>query len=262
MPVVTLTTDFGLQDYYVAVIKGTLLRRDDHLNLVDITHQVNNYDIVQAAFIFRNAWRSFPAGTIHLLSVNDLYSSNKRFLLVHHEDHFFVGPDNGLLSLVFQPFPEVVYEIPFPPEAVFPVGELFAIAVDHINSEKPLNEIGPPAGDIVQRISFQPVIGPSYIRGTIIHVDNYENAVVNISKSLFEQVGRNRPFALFFKRHDPITKISRHYYDVPVGETLCRFNSSGFIEIAINMGKAGSLLGLNVEDTVQIDFQEDTAAKD
>jgi S-adenosylmethionine hydrolase len=262
MPVVTLTTDFGLKDYYVALIKGTLLRRDDRLTLVDITHQINNYDIVQAAFIFRNAWKSFPEGTIHLLSVNDFYSPDKRFLAIQHEGHYFVGPDNGLLSLIFQPFPKTAFEIPFPEEEAFPIGEIFARTVDHIIAGTPLREIGRPAGDIVQRITFQPVIGPSYIRGAVIHVDNYENAIVNISKTLFDQVGRSRPFALFFKRHDPITKISRHYYDVPVGDTLCLFNSAGFIEIAINMGKAGSLLGLNVEDTVQIDFREASASKE
>jgi len=262
MPVVTLTTDFGLRDYYLAVLKGALLRRGDRLCLVDITHQINNYDIVQAAFIFRNAWKHFPTGTIHLLSVNDMYSPDKRFLAVEHEGHYFIGPDNGLLSLIFQPFPKTACEIPFPEEAAFPIGELFAQTVHHIINELPLSDIGRPAGDIVQRITFQPVIGPSYIRGSVIHVDNYENAVVNVSKALFEEVGRNRPFALFFKRHDPITRISRHYCDVPVGETLCRFNTAGFLEIAINLGKAGSLLGLNVEDTIQIDFRVAPADKE
>ena len=81
--------------------------------------------------------------------------------------------------------------------------------------------------------------------------------IVNIRRELFEQVGQNREFALYFKRHDPITQLSLHYNDVPIGETLCLFNSADYLEIAINMGKAGSLLGLKMEDTIQIDFKEE-----
>lgn len=256
MPVVTLTTDFGRKDHYVAVIKGALLQRDERLNLVDITHQISNYDIVQAAFIFRQAWPAFPAGSIHLLSVNDLYSPDKRFLVTRLAGHFFIGPDNGLFSLIFDPIPEEIYELAIPEEERFPMSTVFAGAVGHFLEKKNPEELGPPAGDIVQRLTFQPVIGPSRIRGAVIHVDNYENVIVNISRELFEQVGRQRPFSLFFKRHDPITQLSRHYYDVPVGETLCWFNSADFLEISINMGKASSLLGLEVEDTVQVDFHE------
>ena len=88
----------------------------------------------------------------------------------------------------------------------------------------------------------------------MIYIDNYENAIVNIDRTLFEKVGRNRPFSLYFKRNDPITRLSEDYSDVPVGETLCLFNPSAYLVIAINMGKASSMLGLKVEDTVQIDF--------
>lgn len=262
MPVVTLTTDFGPRDYYVAVIKGALLHRDERLNLIDITHQISNYDIVQGAFIFRHAWRCFPPGSIHLLSINDLYSPDNRFLLIREAGHYFVGPDNGLFSLIFDPIPQEVYELPIPEEAPFPLSEVFAGAVGHLIEAEPLEKLGPPAGEIVQRLSFQPVIGPSRIRGSVIHIDNYENVIVNISRELFEQVGRQRPFSLFFKRHDPITKLSRRYYDVPVGETLCWFNSADFLEISINMGKASSLLGLNIEDTVQVDFHEPPQARE
>jgi len=256
MPVVTLTTDFGQKDYYVAVIKGALLQRDERLNLIDITHQVNNYDIVQAAFLFKQAWPCFPAGSIHLISVNDLYSPDHRFLLVREGGHYFIGPDNGLFSLIFDPLPEDIVVLPFPEKDRFPLSTVFAEAVAQLLEGKPWNELGTPAGEIVRRITFQPVIGPARIRGSVIHIDNYENAIVNISRELFEQVGCQRPFSLFFKRHDPITKISHHYYEVPVGETLCWFNSADLMEISINMGKASSLLGLQVEDTVQVDFHE------
>ena len=256
MPVVTLTSDFGLRDHYVALIKGALLRRHQPLNIVDITHQIDNYDIVQAAFLFKNAWRAFPPGTIHLLSVNDFYNRDQPFVAIRFEAHYFIGPDNGLFSLIFDTVPEEIYLLTIPSDPRFPLMEVFGEAVGHIAAGRPFEAIGPPAGDLLQRLTFQPVIGPARIRGTVIHIDNYENAIVNISRALFEQVGGQRPFALFFKRHDPITQLSEHYYDVPVGEPLCRFNSADLVEIAVNMGKASTLLGLTLEDTVQIDFRE------
>jgi len=256
MPVVTLTSDFGLRDHYVALIKGALLCRQEALTIVDVTHQIDNYDIVQAAFLFKNTWKAFPPGTIHLLSINDFDKGNRPFVAIHSGEHYFIGPDNGLFSLIFEALPEEVYLLTVPEGQGFPLKEIFGDAVGHIVSGRPFEEIGSPAGELLQRLTFQPVIGSAHIRGSIIHIDNFENAIVNISRELFEQVGQERPFALFFKRHDPIRRLSTYYHDVPVGETLCRFNSSGLIEIAVNMGNAGTLLGLQLEDTIQIDFQD------
>lgn len=262
MPIVTLTTDLGTQDYYVAIIKGALLNEEASLTMVDISHQIKTYDIVQAAFLFRNAWRSFPSGTIHLLGVNNLYGADRRFLLTAREGHYFIAPDNGLFSLLFSSMPDTVYALPFPEEESFPLKTIFSRAVGLLLRKRPLAEIGQAVTDLVERITFQPVISPARIRGAVIHIDHYENVIINISRELFQQVGKNRSFSLFFKRHDPITQLSRHYYDVPVGELLCLFNSAGFLEIAINMGKAGSLLGLHVEDTIQIDFHDPEASGD
>ncbi len=253
MPVVTLTTDFGAQDHYLPMIKGAILSKNDRLNLVDITHQVKPYDIVQAAFIFKNAWKSFPSGTIHIISVND-YAGESGFVAIRHEGHFFIGPDNGIFSLIFAETPKDIYRLETPSSTPFPLKDIYATATGHLANGYPFNEIGLPADSMVQRITFQPVISPSQIKGAVIYIDNYENVIVNITEERFEQVGRKRPFSLYFKRNDPITRLCRHYNDVPIGETLCLFNSMGYLEIAVNMGKAASLLGLGVEEGVQIDF--------
>ena len=257
MPVVTLTTDFGWQDHYLPTIKGAILSKNDRLNLVDITHQVKPYDIVQAAFIFKNTWNSFPSGTIHLISVND-YAGDTGFVAIRHEGHFFIGPDNGVFSLIFPETPKDVYRLETPSSTPFPLKEIYATAIGHIANGFPFNEIGFPAERMMQRITFQPVIAPSQIKGSVIYVDNYENVIVNITRERFEQVGRNRPFSLYFKRNDPITRLCTHYNDVAIGETLCLFNSVDYLEIAVNMGKAASLLGLSVEEGIQIDFYTNT----
>jgi S-adenosylmethionine hydrolase len=254
MPIVTLTSDFGLADYYVAVIKGALLCQNQNLNIIDITHNIKTYDIVQGAFVLKNAFSSFPKETIHILSVNNFYSKKNCFLAVRFEGHYFIGPDNGIFSLLFDENPKDIYELEYDEKSDFPLKDIFSKAVGHITSGLPFNEIGIKVDEIEERISFQPVISKSQIRGAVIQIDRYENVIVNITKDLFEQVSENRKFAIYFKRFDPIKKISNNYSDVAVGERLCFFNSSGYLEIAINMGKASSMLGLNIDDSIQIDF--------
>lgn len=254
MSIVTLTTDFGLRDYYPALIKGAMLHHNAQLNIIDITHQIKPYDIVEAAFVFKNTWTQFPAKTIHVVSVNDYYNHESRYIAIQHKDHYFIGPDNGIFSLIFEDLPREVYELDYTIKGSFPLQEIYAQAVGHILKNESCAEIGKPIDTLLQRITFRPVIDPSKIRGSVIYIDHYENVILNITRALFEEVGRNRPFKLYFKRHDPITQICQNYQDVAIGEPLCLFNSANHIEIAVNMGKASSLLGLKVEDTVQIDF--------
>ena len=254
MQIVTLTTDFGLQDYYVPVLKGAMLSRHRSLNIVDISHQIKHHDIVQAAFVLKNAWAAFPEGTIHIISTNNFGGERGRFLVFKYEKHFFIGPDNGIFTLVFPELsPLNIVEIPFAGLNFESVREALANTVGQLAANSALELLGNPAKDILQRITFQPVIAPSQIRGAVIYIDNYDNVVSNVTRDLFEKVGRGRPFQLYFKRHDPILNLSKHYNDVPIGETLCLFNSD-YLEVAINMGKAAELFGLKIEDTIQIDF--------
>ncbi|MEM9930315.1 MAG: SAM hydroxide adenosyltransferase, partial [Bacteroidota bacterium] len=134
-------------------------------------------------------------------------------------------------------------------------GEAYASAVAHIVADKPFYEIGLPATRIAERLAFQPVIGQDYIRGSVTFIDNFENATTNISQELFERVGQGRAFELLIKRNEAIDGLSFRYHDVPEGETLIRFDSDGLLEIAINLGRAATLLGIAVEDTVQIEFR-------
>ncbi len=255
MPIVSLTTDFGVRDYYLAVMKGSLLSQRQDINIVDISHNVKNFDIVQAAFVLKNAYRSFPTGTIHLVSVNTAYSQKPCFLIFKWEDHYFIGPDNGVFSLAFPDLSGKVYELE-QTDSALDIEQLFARAVAHLANGLPINEIGIPLDNIEQKISFQPVISQFQIKGSVVYIDNYENVITNISRVLFEKTRAKRPFSIYFKRFGPIQRISRSYAEVEVGETLCRFNSAGLLEIAVNSGKASSLLGLRPDDAIQIDFTE------
>lgn len=252
-PIITLTTDFGHQDFHLPRLKGALLSHCPPARLVDVTHDVAPYDITEAAHVLGRCWRHFPTGTIHLLSVYDFYQPRGRYLLLRHGGHGFVGPDNGVFGLLLPgATPEThVLDRYAAEDSLF---QIYARAVGHLAAGGAAAEIASPVGEITERLAFQPVIGPNYIRGTALYVDRFDNVTTNVSRKLFERVGRGRGFQLLVRRNEPIDGLSFRYHDVPQGEALCRFNSDELLEIAVNLGRAATLLGIRVEDTVQIDF--------
>ncbi len=254
MPIVTLSTDFGTRDHYAAALKGTLLQVVPDLNIVDISHNVNHFDIVQAAFIFKNAWPAFPAGTIHLITVNDLSITSLRYLLLKQYDQYFICPDNGILGLIFSSPKGTIYRLPSSDKNGKVPKKVFANAIQKLSRGVALDQIGDPVDEVVERLTFQPVLTNDIIRGNVIYIDNYKNAISNIDQDLFDKVSKNRPFEILLKGHPPITKIEEHYGQVEVGEPMALFNPQGFLEIAVNMGKAATLLGIQLEDMIQIEF--------
>ena len=255
MPIVTLTTDLGWEDYYVGAIKGAILCESPDVHFVDITHSISPHDIVQGAFTLKNAYPNFPKGTIHLININNSSTDKVDLLLIQHDGHYFLGPDNGVFSLLFNEQPLDIRRLPGAFRNSFSIKELLGVGVGYLVHGKAWETIGDPGETIRAALSLQPVIGPNWIRGSVIYIDHYENAVVNITKDLWEKVGQQRKFELLFKRHEPIELLAENYFSVPVGAPLCLFNAAGYLEIAVNMGKARSLLGLEMEDTVQVDFK-------
>jgi S-adenosyl-L-methionine hydrolase (adenosine-forming) len=263
MPIVTLTTDYGLSDYFVPALKGALLKKQADIQFIDMTHNIINHDIVQAAFVLKNAWHTFPDGTIHVVSVNNFGGEKNRFLVFEHGNHFFLGPDNGIFTLVLDDdskpisrMPEAIFALYFSGLNYEAVRNCITEAVGALAQGQIPENLGYAIDDAVQRIHLQPITSPSQIRGAVVYIDNYGNVVTNIRRQLFQKIANERNFQLYFRRHDPITQLSEHYNDVAVGETLCIFNSD-YLEIAINMGKAAEMLGLKIEDTIQIDFLTD-----
>ncbi len=252
-PLLTLTTDFGREDFHLPRLKAALLSVFPALHIVDVSHEIPTYDIVRAAFVFTKVWAHFPKGSVHLLSVYDYYQPRGRFLAALHEGHYFIAPDNGIFSLIFGRIPEETYVLDGY-DADTSLSAIYARAVGHLARQKPFHEIGLPATRYTERLAFQPVIGPHYIRGSAVFIDRYDNVTTNITRETFEQVGAGRGFQLLVKRMTPLDGLSFRYHDVPEGEALCRFDSDGFLEIAVNLGRAAPLLGIQVEDTVQIEF--------
>ncbi|MEM1326056.1 MAG: SAM-dependent chlorinase/fluorinase [Bacteroidota bacterium] len=253
--IITLTTDYGLSDYYVATLKGTLLSATPPASIVDITHLIPPHNIVQAAYMLKNTYKSFPKKSLHIVDVNIDRQERSSLLLVNHQEHYFLLPDNGIVSLLFDVLPTDIFRLTKANNDYSSFLKLCAKVTELLPSPEDLITVGKPTRDARTRISLQPVINPNQIRAAVIHIDHYENVIINVHKMLFEEVGGGRDFQLFFRRHDPICRLSKNYTDVEVGETLCRFNSSGYLELAVCMGKAASLLGLQIDDMIQIDFQ-------
>ena len=260
MQIITLTTDFGWKDYYVGKLKGYLLRENTTINIIDITHDVTSFNTIEGTFILKHCYKDFPLGTIHILSVNNFYAENPpRMLAIFHKGYYFLGPDNGQFSLLFDgEIPEKCYELVWekqenktPIEILF---QTYAKAVAHLTQQLSIEEIGIPNNWILQRISLQPIIGKDFIRAAIIHIDKYENVILNITREVFERIGKGRKFQLFYRNFDPITKLSQHYGEVAIGDVLCIFNAAGLLEIAINLAKASSLLDLHKDELVEIQF--------
>jgi S-adenosylmethionine hydrolase len=261
VPVVTLTTDFGDKDYYAGALKGELLQAFPGITIVDISHNIKPYNISEAAFVLRNSYASFPAGTVHIVTVNDQDERNIRYIAAEYESQYFLGLDNGIFTMVFNGPPANIVEIPSHKQngtlVTFPTKRIFSKAASQLCAGTPLAELGTALTSLNKRMGLEPVVQESLIRGTVIHVDSFQNVIVNVTKDLFTRVRNNRNFSVSYrsKRSEAISAINDSYYDVPQGERVCLFNSSGYLEIAINCGEASSLLGIKVGDYVLIDFE-------
>ncbi len=257
MAIITLTTDLGYKDFYQAALKGSILSTLPSVNIVDITHEIEAFNISKAAFLLKNCFHYFPKSTVHLIGIDTVYSASNKYLAVKYRDHFFVGSDNGIFSLIFEEAPQEVVELNILQDLKFlhfPLADIFVKAACHLASDGDLKGIGVPTFEIEEKMNFHPVIESNSISGKIIFIDSFENVITNITKDLFNKVQSGRKFKLHLKKGETISQLSWHYDEVPPGEILCLFGISNHLEIAINKGNASGLLGLKPNDSVLIEF--------
>ena len=259
MTIVTLTTDWKSNDYYVGAIKGRILSQCPGTQVVDITHQVQTFNITQAAFVIRNCFYNFPQGSIHIIGVNSEGSNESPFLLAEYKKHFFIGTDNGMFGLIFNEEPSRIIRLKNPADmkSFSSFGVFADAACKIVRGEKP-ESLGKAVKEFQQRIPIRAAIDKSVITGTVIYIDSFRNAITNITRDLFERVGNKRAFEIFVQsNHYRITSINTYYHETAAGEILALFNSVGLLEIAINKGNAADLLNLSTTSTIRIKFRED-----
>jgi S-adenosylmethionine hydrolase len=255
MAIVTVTSDLGNGSIQLAALKGAILKYPDSIDhIVDISNEIEPYNIIEGAYVFKNSYKHFPEKTIHLININPFFSKNFNIILLKKNGHYFIAPNNGFLSLVFENEPsEEYYQLNNFSDSTSK-NELIGATIEKIHNVVPIEEIGEHTDQISTRLSLQPVLSNNTIRGTIIFIDRFGNLISNIKLKQFEKLRAGKRFAIYFRHKDPITTIKSHYHEVQIGEELCLFNASGYLVIAINLGNAHSILGLALNDIIQIDF--------
>jgi len=281
MAIITLTTDFGTKDYFVASLKGAILKELSDVTIVDISHQVSPYDLSEAAYIIRNSYDEFPKGTVHIIGVNSLGTPDQKPICAKINGHYFICGDNGILSLISQTdIPEEIYEITVNPEGInslFPVKNCFIPVACHLARGGLPGLLGFKRTDFKQLNELKPIYrDDKFLVGNVIYIDHFGNVITNITRKYFEEIADNRPYKILLRQKDysitDITEIYEHYNDVvqdfskevqAMGRTLCLFNSANFLEVTLYKsnpevtGGANQLMGLKKGDTITIEFEND-----
>lgn len=277
MPIITLTTDFGEKDHFAGAVKGAVYSELENVKVVDISHSVSPFHIAEAAYIIQNAYKNFPKGSIHIIGIDSELHPENAHIAVYLDGHYFICANNGIISLITSTvYPEKVVEINIPEwtSKDFPVLDVFVKAACHIARGGTLDVIGKEITGLRELKGIKPVVAnnDSQLIGNVIYVDNYGNVITNITKSIFESVGKGRPFTITARRVK-FQKIFSKYsdvinFDLPPekrdkdGKELALWNSSGYLELALyksnpqTMGSASSLFGLYFRDTVTVDFKK------
>jgi|TARA_B100000768_G_C11227543_1_gene353526 hypothetical protein len=278
MPLITLTTDFGTKDHFVGAVKGAIYSELSDAKIVDITHEISPFNITETAYILKNSYKSFPPGTIHIIGVDSELSEENKHIAIELDGHFFVCPDNGLISMIaseINPTKIVAINIHDRIESSFPVLDVFVQVACFIARGGNLGVIGKEIKSYKKMVEIQPKVNQpqTQIIGGVIYIDNYGNVISNISKKMFNEIGKGRDFKVTATRYS-FSKIFSKYNDIIGtntkdirlfdGNKLAIFNSAGYLEIAVyrsnlkTVGGASTLLGLEYRDPIIINFLNDT----
>jgi S-adenosylmethionine hydrolase len=259
-PIITLTTYLGYGDYYLSMIKAKIYSQGTDFQIIDISHEIDKFNLAEAAFVLKSVMPNFPKGTIHIIGVSPGAVDEGRHLVFSYLNQFIITADNGFFSLIADHHPDMVVELNIKldtDEVNFPTRDLYAPAAALLARGVTLEVIGNQITDYQRRAMLQPVIGDGYIKGAVTYIDNYGNAICNISKELFVKIGKGRGFIIgFVQRGYDMNIIDNRYSDASEGDRLALFNSAGLLEISINHGNASNLLGLEKGETIIISFDD------
>lgn len=253
---ITLTTDFGLSDPYVASMKGVILKINPRACIVDITHEIPPQDIQRASFVLYTSYSYFPKGTIHVVVVDPGVGSGRSMLLVKTSYYFFLAPDNGVLAYIFHVHRDAkVYNVmnaqyfQFPISATFHGRDIFAPVAAYLSKGIPPSRFGPEIREFNQGSVPLPEKKNNSIEGEIVTFDHYGNAITNIPGAWFDpgQKYQIKVGKIVF------SKISNFYQEVPVGSPVALIGSGNTLELSIHGGSAKEEIGLKVGDRIQIE---------
>lgn len=276
MSIITLITDFGNKDHFVAKIKGEIYSNYANAKIVDISNNVSPFNIMEAAYILENAYKSFPDKTVHIIDVDSEKTLEKKHIVMYLDNHFFISSDNGILSILCQNInPEKIYEIIIHDELdkIDSSTKIFSKVACHLAKGGKPELIGKEINEIKPVKNLKPFINEdsSQIISSVIYIDNFGNVITNLKKNVFDEIRKGRSFEISVRNYK-FKKIYNKYtdivnYEIPInqrndeGKGLVVFNSSDLLQISIyrsnpqNVGTASSLMGLKIYDSVTISFE-------
>ena len=253
---ITLTTDFGTRDGFVAQMKGVLLTINPDVRLVDVTHHIEPFSILEGALVLKGLSSYYPPKTIHLAVVDPGVGGKRRAVVLDAGDQYYVGPDNGLFSLVLTAQPlwkmreirSKDYMLP-DPHPTFHGRDLFAPTAAFLSTGKSFESVGPEVHDPVILTVADVKIMADHLEGEVIYVDRFGNLTTNID------VGRlNHPVGCIRVGRVEIDGMSFFYDQVEEGRPLALINSFGYLEIGINRGDAAKSLGIGKGEKVHVSW--------
>lgn len=275
MSIITLTTDFGHKDYFVGALKGKILSEHKEAVIVDISHEIDLFNTLEASYCIEAAYHNFPKGTIHIIGVDSERVGDTQHIAMQWDDHYFICADNGILNTLIQKkIPQKIVAITIHDRLNIDVSDMdvFVAVACHIARGGLLNVIGKeiPSLKPVSVLTSSITDDLSEIKGQIVYIDSFGNCVINISQKQFNDTIRGRKFEIVIK-NKKFSRLHKSYSDFPVsdvkqlkdleGDFLALFNENGYLEIAIyksnpkTVGSAATLLGLHFRDTVSIKFK-------
>lgn len=275
MSIITLTSDFGHKDPYLGVLKGKFYSADKNVKIVDLSHDVDPFNLHEASYIIQTAYKHFPAGTVHLIAIDAETNLEQKHVAIQYNGHYFVAADNGILTtLTHHNPPTELVEINIHNTITgikTDIDVLMHCAL-HLSKGGILNLIGKEIDSLKSISVAKAWVSADHqsIQGNVIYIDHFGNVVVNITESLFKEIGKGRVFEIDIKPK-PIKKILSKYSDIGAhgkyalkdyeGSELAIFNEEGYLEIALykgnpnTVGSANTLLGLDFRDIINIRFK-------
>ena len=276
MSIITLITDFGNKDHFVGKMKGEIYSSYKEAQIVDISNNVSPFNIMEAAYILENSYKSFPDNSVHIIDVDSEKTLENKHVVIYLDNHYFISSDNGILSILTQNInPEKIYEIIIDDELnkIDASSIIFSKVACHLAKGGKPELIGKEISKIKPVKNLKPFINEesNQIVSSVIYIDNFGNVVTNLKKSFFEKIRKGRSFEISVRNYK-FKKIFDKYSDIvnfnipasdrnDEGKGLVVFNSSELLQISIyrsnpqNVGTASSLMGLKIYDSVTVSFK-------
>ena len=275
MSIITLTTDYGNKDYSVSELKAKIYNEITDVRIVDISHNISPFNLTEAAYIIKSAYRHFPKGSIHIIGIESDLTPENAHIAMKFDDNYFIGADNGIFSMIIGDFKAdsmVEINIHKNYNNTITANDVFVKIATHISRDGKLEVIGKKIDSIKEIKDIKPVVSNdnNQIIGSVIYIDNYGNVVTNITEKIFDKIAKSRPFTIY-ARNVKFDKIFNNYsdaidYSVPKdkreedGKKIALFNNLGYLELSIyksnpsTVGSASTLFGLGYRDQISVHF--------